>query len=140
MTTMTSERSCYLSREDAVELDPVELRLGSRPHETTRLGGFFGAIRDAMPDFWGRRVIEPPATPRKFHRTIGTSMGGARPKAVIEHEGSLWVAKFSHPNDRWNQPRVEHALLALARKVGINAAESRIQTVAGKDILLVRRF
>ena len=48
----------YLSRTDAVELDPVELRLGQQQYQTTRMNGFFGAIRDAMPDYWGRRVIE----------------------------------------------------------------------------------
>src|SRR5262245_10475064 len=48
----------YLSRADAVELDPVELRLGQNQYQTTRMNGFFGAIRDAMPDFWGRKVIE----------------------------------------------------------------------------------
>ncbi|WP_432785513.1 HipA N-terminal domain-containing protein [Cyanobium sp. BSA11S] len=47
----------YRERPDAVELDPVELRLGARPFETGRMGGFFGALRDALPDFWGRQVI-----------------------------------------------------------------------------------
>ena len=48
----------YRERADAVELDPVELRLSSQVHETARMAGVFGAIRDSMPDFWGRRVIE----------------------------------------------------------------------------------
>ena len=48
----------YLQRSDAVELDPVELRLAPRNYETARMNGFFGAIRDSMPDYWGRRVIE----------------------------------------------------------------------------------
>ena len=48
----------YRERKDAVELDPVELRLSSQVYETARMEGFFGAIRDAMPDSWGRRVIE----------------------------------------------------------------------------------
>ena len=48
----------YRERKDAVELDPIELRLSSQVYETARMGGFFGAIRDSMPDFWGRRVIE----------------------------------------------------------------------------------
>ena len=197
----------YLERSDAVELDPVELKLSHSSYETARMGGFFGAIRDAMPDFWGRRVIErnrsttglsefhyllhgpddragalgfglnvvPPAPRRDFSRTLdlgqlqsladaiinsdagrpidhadahqmqtllleGTSMGGARPKAVVEDSGALWIAKFNSPQDRWNQPRVEHALLNLARTCGINAADSKTTTVGGKDILLVRRF
>src|SRR5437870_1822090 len=48
----------YLARVDAVELDPVELRLGQDQYETVSMNGFFGAIRDAMPDFRGRRLIE----------------------------------------------------------------------------------
>jgi len=67
-------------------------------------------------------------------------MGGARPKAVVEDELGLWIAKFNHPNDRWNVNRVEHAMLELARQCGISAAISRIENVAGKDILLVKRF
>ena len=48
----------YRQRPDAVELDPVELRLRAEQFQTARMGGFFGALRDALPDFWGRQVIE----------------------------------------------------------------------------------
>lgn len=48
----------YRERPDAVELDPVELRLRPDPFQTARMGGVFGALRDALPDFWGRQVIE----------------------------------------------------------------------------------
>jgi serine/threonine-protein kinase HipA len=71
---------------------------------------------------------------------IGTSMGGARPKAVVEDNEGLWVAKFNRPDDRWNNTRVEHAMLELARTCGISVAASRVETVAGKDVLLVKRF
>ena len=71
---------------------------------------------------------------------LGTSMGGARPKAVVQDKAGLWIAKFNQPDDRWNYARVEHAMLRLARQCGINASESRVDTVAGKDILLVKRF
>lgn len=195
----------YLARADAVEFDPVELRLANRTYETGRMQGFFGAIRDAMPDFWGRRVIEkhsgrinldefdyllespddragalafglgvePPAPRRRFNRTLdlerlqtaadsllanrptaagtaeaqveellllGTSMGGARPKAVVEDADALWIAKFSRQEDRWNHPRAEHGMLGLARLCGIDAANSRIAAIGGRDVLLVRRF
>jgi serine/threonine-protein kinase HipA len=71
---------------------------------------------------------------------IGTSMGGARPKAVVEDGAGLWVAKFNRPDDRWNNTRVEHAMLELAKTCGISVAASRVETVAGKDVLLVKRF
>ncbi|MCH7870429.1 MAG: HipA N-terminal domain-containing protein [Planctomycetes bacterium] len=48
----------YRERADAVELDPVQLRLQPGKFETAKMDGFFGAIRDAMPDSWGRKVIE----------------------------------------------------------------------------------
>ena len=48
----------YRDRPDAVELDPAELKLAPRTYETTAMGGVFGALRDAGPDYWGRRVIE----------------------------------------------------------------------------------
>jgi len=195
----------YRERPDAVELDPVELRLSGRVYETVRMGGFFGAIRDAMPDYWGRRVIErnaglteleefdyllhgpddragalgfglavePPPPRRRFNRSVdlqrlqraadavlaadpdaaeslgrqaeeflllGTSMGGARPKAVVQHEGDLWIAKFARLDDRWNHPRVEHGLSRLARACGLDVASSRVEAVGGRDVLLVRRF
>jgi serine/threonine-protein kinase HipA len=70
----------------------------------------------------------------------GTTMGGARPKAVIEDEEGLWIAKFSHPKDSWNNARVERAMLVLARACGIQTAESRAEPVGSDDVLLVKRF
>jgi serine/threonine-protein kinase HipA len=195
----------YLSRADAVPFDPAELKLASRVYETTAMQGVFGALRDAGPDSWGRRVIErhvgkaslseleyllhspddragalafglaakPLAGKRKFNRTImlarlqaiadaivadtelptdphvtqaeelllvGTSMGGARPKAVVEDDDCLWIAKFNRPDDAWNHARVEHAMLRLAHACGIAVAESKVSAVSGRDILLVKRF
>lgn len=54
----------YLDRANAIEVDPVSLSLqdrdavrGVRLHPVAGLA-MFGAIRDAAPDAWGRRVIE----------------------------------------------------------------------------------
>ncbi len=48
----------YLKRKDAVEFDPFQLPLGDTVYEFTKLKGIPGAVRDAGPDAWGRRVIE----------------------------------------------------------------------------------
>jgi serine/threonine-protein kinase HipA len=58
-------------------------------------------------------------------------MGGARPKAVIQYQGDLWIDKFARPDYRWNYERVEHAMLRLAEQCGITVAESGIETVGG---------
>jgi serine/threonine-protein kinase HipA len=200
----------YLDRVDAVPIDPIELKLEERTFETARLKGVFGALRDAGPDYWGRRVIEkhagkaalgeldyllnspddragalgfglnvePPAPLRNFNRTmdlsrlqeladlivadeepaektaaakadlaqvqdlllIGTAMGGARPKAVVQDADALWIAKFNRKDDTWNQARVEHAMLVLARACGLAVSQSRLIKIADRDALLVRRF
>lgn len=195
----------YRARENAVSIDPHELKLSASTFETQRLKGVFGALRDAGPDYWGRRVIEkhsgliqlgeldyllqspddragalgfglnqePPAPRRQFNRTVdlmqlqtvadaiiadddlpetndaeqaqelllaGTSMGGARPKTVVEDGEGLWVAKFNRPDDCWNHARVERAMLLLARECSVQTAESRLETIGDRDVLLVKRF
>ena len=62
---------------------------------------------------------------------LGTSMGGARPKTVVEDDEGLWLAKFNKPTDKWNFARVEHAMLLLARTCGISVAVSKVNRVAG---------
>lgn len=195
----------YLARVDKVPIDPIELKLGSTTYQTALLKGVFGALRDAAPDYWGRRVIEkhagkpelseldyllyspddragalgfgrgpePPAPKKNFNRTLdlaklqkfadaiiedeelpkepdaqqaqelmleGTSMGGARPKAVVEDDGTLWIAKFNRPDDKWNHARTERAMLELARACGLETAESKLETIGDRDALLVKRF
>ncbi len=70
----------------------------------------------------------------------GSSMGGARPKAVVEDDAGLWIAKFPTRGDRWNNAPVETAMLELGSRCGIRVPETRIERVAGESILLVRRF
>jgi len=48
----------YLQRQEAVALDPFQLPLAKEVFEFTQLKGIPGAVRDASPDAWGRRVIE----------------------------------------------------------------------------------
>lgn len=56
----------YLQRAEAVALDPYRLPLDKTVHEFTQLKGIPGALRDASPDAWGRRVIE-----HKLERAAG---------------------------------------------------------------------
>ena len=84
--------------------------------------------------------IDPDSEQARLLLLAGSSMGGARPKAVVQDNNDLWMAKFNRPDDRWNHARVEHAMLILARECGLSVAESRIETVGGRDVLLVKRF
>ena len=46
----------YLSNTAALPLDPIALPLGEQTFSTTLSSGFFGVLRDAIPDDWGRHV------------------------------------------------------------------------------------
>ncbi len=65
----------YRQRSDAVPVDPVALPLGLAQYECREVNrGLFGALRDALPDYWGRLVIatqmriavEAPTRPNRF--------------------------------------------------------------------------
>jgi serine/threonine-protein kinase HipA len=71
----------------------------------------------------------------------GSSLGGARPKASVrDRDGHLAIAKFPHKDDEIDAVRWEGVALRLAGQAGISVAPWRIETVADKSILLLRRF
>ncbi len=71
----------------------------------------------------------------------GSSLGGARPKvAVRDADGRLAIAKFPHAHDDVNVVLWEAVALALAENGGIEAPERRLETIAGRHVLIVRRF
>ena len=71
---------------------------------------------------------------------FGSSMGGARPKAVVEDESGLWLAKFKAKNDRFNYAKVENATLRMALECGIDVPETKIERAAEVDIFMIKRF
>ncbi|MBC5768325.1 type II toxin-antitoxin system HipA family toxin [Ramlibacter albus] len=188
----------YVANPDAQPLDPIQLLLKPKiTYETTALQGFFGPIRDAMPDDWGRFVIDrlhgaqsdltgyllkangdhigclgfsaskdtAPAQPwlpgleivnaargvfagmeegRPVEPAMqnivrpNTALGGARPKLTLVHKGKQWIAKFPAREDRGLPiARVECAMLQLAARCGIRAANAQVHE---GDVLLVERF
>ena len=72
-----------------------------------------------------------------FH---GSSIGGARPKALIEDRGTKYVAKFSSSTDLYSVVKAEYIAMRLAALAGINAAPVKLVQAAQKDLLLIERF
>ena len=71
----------------------------------------------------------------------GSSLGGARPKAsVIDQHGSLAIAKFPKETDDYSIETWEEIALRLADKAGIVTPGHELIQVAGKAVLLSRRF
>lgn len=197
----------YLKRANAIPVDPVSLPLSSVPGEEQLYEppaglALFGAIRDAAPDFWGRRVIEaklkvpPNSVPESTYLlNAGThrfgaldfrestssasaegllpqltdlqylleaadrvqeglpiparlemlfqvaSLGGARPKVLVSHDGKQFLAKFPAKNDPFDIPAVERACLELARACGLNVPRTDLVRLAdGRNVMLIERF
>ncbi len=72
-----------------------------------------------------------------FH---GTSIGGARPKALIQDQGKKYVAKFSSSTDLYSVVKAEFIAMRLAELAGLNASPVKLAKAANKDVLLIERF
>jgi serine/threonine-protein kinase HipA len=70
----------------------------------------------------------------------GTSIGGARPKAMITSGNKKFVAKFSSQNDLFGVVKAEFVAMRLASIIGLTAAPVALKRAAGKDVLLIERF
>ncbi len=70
----------------------------------------------------------------------GTSLGGARPKVLLDDGKRKFIAKFSASNDLYSVVKAEFIAMRLARKVGLNVATVDLRTAMGKDVLLIERF
>lgn len=71
----------------------------------------------------------------------GSSLGGARPKAsVIDQHGQLAIAKFPKETDEYSIETWEEIALRLAALAGISTPAHALIEVAGKKVMLSRRF
>ena len=70
----------------------------------------------------------------------GSSIGGARPKALIEADEKKYVAKFPLSTDLYSVVKAEFIAMRLAALAGLNVAPVRMERAANKDVLLVERF
>lgn len=103
---------------------PALVKLGALLESTERI------LRDEETDEDLQLIFAP-----------GSSLGGARPKAsVIDHHGCLSIAKFPKETDDYSIETWEEIALRLAEKAGIQTAGHELLKVAGKAVLLSRRF
>jgi serine/threonine-protein kinase HipA len=70
----------------------------------------------------------------------GSSVGGARPKALLTEAGRDLIAKFSLSTDAYPIVKGEFAAMTLARRCGLNVASVELIEVMNRDVLLVERF
>lgn len=70
----------------------------------------------------------------------GTSIGGARPKALLDDGDRRLIAKFSSTTDPYPVVQGEFVAMELARRAGLAVARVQLTRAAGRYALLVERF
>jgi len=146
----------------------IEYKLERSPRDLEEIDYLLNGPQDGAGNLSFGATLDPPKAGRRYNRTHqladliaaaeaieegkrvpvhileqlepGTSMGGARPKATIEDGDRLWLGKFPEKGDRCNLQRVEYATLELARRCGIAVCNTRLESVAGHEVLMVERF
>lgn len=81
--------------------------------------------------------LSPELDQALFH---GSSIGGARPKALIQDGDTKYIAKFSASNDSYSVVKAEFIAMRLAHLAGLNVAPVTMVEAAHKDVLLIERF
>jgi serine/threonine-protein kinase HipA len=82
---------------------------------------------------------EPVAPAQRRLISPGVTMGGARPKALIDIAGEQWVIKFSD-GDPADTPLIEHAAMTLAQKAGIRVAQTMPVRLTHGHAVAIKRF
>lgn len=72
--------------------------------------------------------------------TAGSSVGGARPKALLRDSERRLIAKFSSLTDTYPIVRAEFLAMRMAERCGLRVAPVELTTAGGRDVLLVERF
>jgi len=106
-----------------------------------RLGPMPSLADVAAIDDLVKKVLANEPIPEAQKRLIapGVTMGGARPKALIEIDGHQWVVKFSD-GDPVDTPLVEHASMTLASQAGLRVAATQALRLHDGHAVAVKRF
>lgn len=82
-------------------------------------------------------LLTPELDQALFH---GSSIGGARPKALIQDQDRKYIAKFSSSTDLYSVVKAEFIAMRLAALAELNVAPVQLTKAVSKDVLLVERF
>jgi serine/threonine-protein kinase HipA len=129
----------YFAGDDrfgALGVSTSKERYAPRPTSPLPVLADTAAIHDMV-----RKVLADEPIPAAHKRLLapGVTMGGARPKALLEIEGEQWVVKFSD-DDPADTPLIEHASMTLASKARIRVARTQAIRLVDGHAVAIKRF
>lgn len=111
-------------------------------YQPRRLGPLPELADVARIDLLVKKLLSGEPVPAAQQRLLapGVTMGGARPKALIDIDGEPWVLKFAEPGEPVDMPLVEHAAMTLAARAGIEVVITRPIALRRGHAVVVKRF
>ena len=128
----------YLAASGSDRIGALDFQLS--PTEYLPRGGSAPSLEDLAD---AARLIEEgrPLHPRLEQALLhGTSIGGARPKALLDSGSRCLIAKFSSTTDTYPVVAGEYVAMTLARRCGLHVAAVSLAEANQRDVLLVERF
>lgn len=88
-----------------------------------------------------RMVLANEPVPELQKRLVrpGGTLGGARPKSLLQMDGRQWIVKFPEITE-YDEPLVEHATMQLAATCGIVVSSTRAIELGHGHVVAIDRF
>ncbi|NHF62658.1 type II toxin-antitoxin system HipA family toxin [Microcella pacifica] len=125
------------TRHGAIRIRQGQTYVGHRPHPVASIHSLDQIVSAA------RAFEDGVETEDELSVLVdaGTSAGGAKPKAVVDKGGELWMAKFARQTDYHDPMAWEATALSLAAQAGIDTPAFELARLGeSRSILLTRRF
>lgn len=109
----------------------IEAKMDWRPHRLADLTDQIARLEEDAPASRAIKVMNDEES---------TGAGGERPKVTLEADGSLWLAKLQDRGDAPHLPAREHAVMEIARDLGITVPRTRLHHHGPHEVFLIERF
>jgi serine/threonine-protein kinase HipA len=131
-------RLTYLAEAGSDRIGALDFQ--PSPHEYVRRGSEQATLADVL-EVTARIEAGDPVPPQLEQALrAGSSVGGARPKALLTDGDRHLIAKFSSLTDTWPIVRAEFVAMRIAVRCGLDVASVELMEADGRDVLLVERF
>lgn len=131
-------RLTYLSEAGSDRIGALDFQ--PSPREYVHRGSEQATLADMLEV--AQRIEAGDPVPAELEQALraGSSVGGARPKALLTDGTRHLIAKFSSLTDKWPIVRAEFVAMRIAARCGLDAAAVELVEANGRDVLLVERF